>query len=219
MHNVHEPLADLAVALPAASRIFQELALDYCCHGRRPLREACDARGLDPAAVLARVLAEPAPADAVDRTTQPLGALLDHLIARYHEDHRREVPQLIALAEKVERVHADKASCPRGLHAHLVGFHAAMVAHLEKEEQVLFPAIRAGLGGGCHAPIARMEDEHVEHGAALARTRALAHDLVPPVEACATWRALYLRLAALERDLMEHIHLENNVLFPRVLAA
>lgn len=219
MHSVHEPLADLAVALPAASRIFQELALDYCCHGRRPLRDACVARGLDPDAVLARVLAEPAPKATVDRATQPIGALLDHLVARFHDDHRREVPLLVALADKVERVHADKASCPRGLHAHLARFHEAMVAHLDKEEQLLFPAIRGGLGSGCHAPIARMEDEHVDHGAALARTRELAHDLVPPADACATWRALYLRLAQLERDLMEHIHLENNVLFPRVLAA
>jgi regulator of cell morphogenesis and NO signaling len=220
MHTIAEPLADLAVAIPSASRLFQELRLDYCCHGRRSLAEACAERGLDPAAVLARVVAAPpASPNALDLAHAPIGELIAYVIARFHDDHRREVPLLVAMAEKVERVHADKASCPRGLHHHLAGFRDAMVAHLDKEEQVLFPAIRAGWGGSCHGPIVRMESEHEEHGAALARTRALAHDLVPPADACTTWRALYLRLARLESDLMEHIHLENNVLFPRVLAA
>jgi regulator of cell morphogenesis and NO signaling len=95
--------------------------------------------------------------------------------------------------------------------------HASVLEHLAKEEQVLFPMIQAGHGRHASGPVQAMEHEHHDHAASLKRIRDLAHDLVPPQEACTSWRVLYLRLNQLEADLMEHIHLENNVLFPRAL--
>ena len=219
MHTTQEHLSDLAVAFPTASQVFQELRLDYCCHGRRPLEDACRDAGLDPKAVLERILAEHAPERAIDRAGQPIGELLDHIVDHYHAELRREVPALVEMARLVERVHRGKASCPHGLADHLDRLQGALFRHLDREEQLLFPAVRAGIGASCHAPVVRLEAEHEEHGAALARTRALTTDLVPPREACTTWRALYLRLRRLESDLFDHVHLENNVLFPRILAA
>ena len=106
-----------------------------------------------------------------------------------------------------------------GLAAHLRTMHAAILEHLDKEEQVLFPLLRAGRGSGAGSPIHAMEQEHVDHGRALDRLRELTANLTAPAEACPTWRALYLRLGRLADELMEHIHLENNVLFPRALFA
>src|SRR5688572_18086796 len=131
MHTTHEQLADLAVALPTASKVFQELRLDYCCHGRRPLGEA----GLDPDEVLARIVAGAEPASPVDRAHQPLDELLAHIVDRYHASLRRELPALVEMARRVERVHRDKASCPRGLADHLERLHGALLLHLEREEQ------------------------------------------------------------------------------------
>ena len=219
MHTTHEHLSDLAVALPTASKVFQELRLDYCCHGRRPLVEACRDAGLDADDVLARIVADGAQGPAIDRAAQSIGELVADIVDTYHAALRRELPALVEMALRVERVHGEKASCPRGLAGHLERLQGTLLVHLDREEQLLFPAIRDGLGASCHAPVVHLEAEHAEVGAALARTRALTADLVPPAAACTTWRALYLRLRQLESDLFDHVHLENNVLFPRVLAA
>jgi len=212
-------LADLAVSFPAASRVFHRNGLDFCCHGRRPLGEACAEAGLDAQSVVAEIAAEQAAAPELPRWDEkPIAELVDHIVGFYHRRLREELPELVALATKVESRHADKASCPHGLRAHLEAVHAAVLDHLAKEEQVLFPAILAGRGRLVAGPISVMESEHDDHAADLRETRRLTADLVAPAEACTSWRALYLRLAAFEAELMDHIHLENNVLFRRVLA-
>jgi regulator of cell morphogenesis and NO signaling len=210
-------LAELAVTLPAASRVFHRNRLDFCCHGKRPLADACAERGLDPALILAAIAEEErtAPMPRLDALALP--ELVEFIVSHYHQRLRAELPELVALAHKVESVHADKPSCPRGLHQHLVRIHEEVLDHLAKEETILFPMIVAGRGRMAGAPIHVMELEHEDHGRNLEQIRALSADLVAPAEACTTWRALYLRLVALEAELMEHIHLENNLLFPRAL--
>jgi regulator of cell morphogenesis and NO signaling len=211
-----ETLGDLASRYPAASRVFRSVGLDYCCGGRQTLADACRERDLDLDTVLHALQAEPPRADA-QWESRPLPMVIHHIVERYHESLRRELPELRQMAATVEEKHADKPACPRGLAAHLAAIHEAVQDHLAKEEQILFPMILAGRGSMAGGPVQVMEAEHVEHGANLARTRALTNDLVPPPEACATWQALYLRLGALEADLMDHIHLENHILFPRAL--
>ena len=208
-------LGELAVRLPAASRVFKRHKLDYCCAGHRPLADACQDRGLDPAAILAELERETAavPAPAFESSD----ALIDHIVEHYHEPLRRELPELIAMAKRVELRHDDKAACPRGLVAHLADMHTGLLEHLGKEEQILFPMIRSRAGLGARGPISVMQRDHDDHGASLRHIRDLTAELSPPEGACATWRALYLRLSELESDLMDHIHLENNVLFPRAL--
>src|SRR5262245_21778387 len=118
IHTTHEPLSDLAVALPTASKVFQELQLDYCRHGRRSLDAACRDAGLDSNEVLARILAVDSPSSAIDRARQPLTELLAHLVDHDHASFRRELPALVEMAQRVERVHAENSSGPRGLAEH-----------------------------------------------------------------------------------------------------
>ncbi len=218
MTNASATLSDLAVSHPGATRVFLSHGLDFCCHGRRPLAEACAEKGLDPQAVLDAIAAEEAaPDDVTAWSRRPLGDLISFIVDHYHARLRSELPELITLAEKVEKVHTEKSTCPHGLAAHLAAMHAAVLDHLAKEELVLFPMIRSGRGAGAGGPIHVMEQEHEDHGRSLERLRELTADLTAPPEACTTWRALYLRLGRLSDELMEHIHLENNVLFPRAL--
>lgn len=211
-------LADLATTRPGAARVFHRHGLDFCCGGRKPLAQACQERGLDPAGLLAELAAEHSndpPASVW--AEKPIEALIEHLLECYHAAHRAELPRLIADAQKVERVHADKPNCPQGLAAHLAHMAEELDQHMQKEEQILFPMFRSGRGRSAGMPVQVMEIEHQEHAQNLQQLRRLAHDFIPPSEACNTWRALYLALDEFEAQLMQHIHLENNLLFPRGL--
>lgn len=210
-------LASLATTYAGATRVLHRHRLDFCCHGDVSVADACRKNGLDTAQVLAELRAELSPVrQADDWSKRPLPELIAHLLDHYHAGHRAELPRLIAMAAKVEQVHADKPGCPVGLAAHLRFLSVELDQHMQKEEQILFPMILAGHGAHAGGPISVMEMEHDEHGRNLARMRELAHGCVPPAEACNTWRALYLGIDELEREVMRHIHLENHVLFARV---
>jgi regulator of cell morphogenesis and NO signaling len=216
IHNLS--LAQLASTRAGASRVFHRHGLDYCCHGQQTLGTACASRHLDPSTILSEIEAESrdvAPPPAWE--SRPLGDLIDHILARFHEGHRNELPRLLEMARKVETVHKDRPDVPKGLAAHLALVQQALLEHMEKEEQILFPLLRKGQGRMASMPIQVMEMEHDDHGRNLAKLRELARDFVPPPGACATWRALCLGLDELESEVMEHIHLENHVLFPRAL--
>jgi regulator of cell morphogenesis and NO signaling len=212
-------LAELATTHPAASRVFQRFGLDYCCGGRKPLADVCATKGLDPDRILAAINDEEARVDLPRWDHAPVPELIRFIVERYHQTLRAEFPALIAQAARVENRHGDKASCPRGLRSLLEEMHTSVLEHLEKEERVLFPMILDGYGRRASGPVRVLEGEHDDHGVHLARVRELTNNLTPPPDACPTWRALYLRLGALESELMDHIHLENNVLFPRALEA
>jgi regulator of cell morphogenesis and NO signaling len=130
---------------------------------------------------------------------------------------RRELPELVALAERVESRHGEHDACPRGLKALLEAMQAGVFDHLVKEERVLFPMILEGYGPRAGGPVRVMELEHDEHQSNLARVRELTGDLTAPPDACSSWQTLYARLATLEAELLAHMQLENSVLFPRAL--
>jgi regulator of cell morphogenesis and NO signaling len=218
--NTSMTLAELAVTHPAAARVFRRHRLDFCCGGRRPLDEVCRERQLDANAIIAAIAHEdPLVPDQQRWDEAPIAALVEYIQSVYHARLRAQLPALIAMARRVEARHADKASCPRGLAAHLEAMHEAVLEHLQKEEQILFPMIVGGMGRRAGGPVHVMEVEHEHHGQNLEAVRRLTTDLVPPYEACTTWRALYLGLQQLEQELMDHIHLENNILFRRALAS
>ncbi|MAW59218.1 MAG: iron-sulfur cluster repair di-iron protein [Planctomycetes bacterium] len=217
--EAHERLGHIVVRLPALLPVLHRHQLDYCCGGNIPLAEACTKQGLDLEALLAEfevsLAGSAAPTEVwADR---PLAELTRHIVARFHEAHRAQLPVLLEMAEKVERVHADKPSAPHGLAEFLAGWIPELAQHMEKEEAVLFPMIERGHGKQAGPPIQTMEREHADHGENLQRLRGIAHDFVPPAEACTTWRALYAGLESFEREIMEHVHLENHVLFPMAL--
>lgn len=138
-------------------------------------------------------------------------------MSRYHAELRVELPELIALADRVEREHRDDALCPTGLRAHLEEMHQRVLDHLAKEERVVFPMILEGHGARTGGPVRVMELEHDEHLTNLARVRQMTHNFTASARASAEWNALYVRLGHLEAELLEHIALENTVLFPRAL--
>lgn len=205
-------VAEIAAALPGATAVFRRHKLDFCCGGEVKLTDAAAAHGTDLATLEAELAALDVPEDTVPESATSLIALIE---TRYHAVHRRELPELIRLARRVEAVHADKPRVPRGLADLLAGMAAELEDHMQKEEQVLFPIMLRGGHPMIGRPIAAMRHEHDNHGAHLRALAALTHDGVPPANACNTWRALYAGTRKFTDDLMEHIHIENNVLFPR----
>lgn len=160
---------------------------------------------------LAQVIPDTEMATATPSSADGLIALI---LERYHAAHRKELPQLIALARKVEAAHAAHPACPDGLTDFLLDTLADLEGHMRKEENLLFPLL-LGDGGSC-VPFAmkRMRAEHDDHGERLTIMARLAHEYAPPADACGAWRALYAGCAKLDTDLHEHIRLENEVLFP-----
>jgi regulator of cell morphogenesis and NO signaling len=146
-------------------------------------------------------------------TPEDAGALIDHILMHYHAVHRREMPEMIHRARLVEATHAGHPDLPRGLADLLLRMTWEMEAHMQKEEQGLFPALRAGHGGMAMA-MDLMRDEHDDHASRLDELATLTRGHHPPEGACDTWRALYAGTAKFAADLREHIRLENEVLFP-----
>jgi regulator of cell morphogenesis and NO signaling len=212
----------LATEHPLSTRVFARYHIDFCCGGGRPLAEICAAKGLDVDRVLDEIRREVEGPDVVgerwDET--PLGDLIDHIVTHYHAGLREELPRLEAMVRKVHRVHGERD--PERLAAILqvyLGLKTELEDHLDKEEAILFPMIRRGLGAHATGPVSVMLREHNDAGEALQQLRELTGDYIPPADACTTWRALWHGLEALEAELHQHIHLENNILFPRALAA
>jgi regulator of cell morphogenesis and NO signaling len=209
-------LADIAATLPGSTGVFRRHKLDFCCGGRVRLAQAAADRGLELhglEAELAAVVTLGLPAERPERTDD----LITLIETRYHTTHRRELPELVRLARRVEAVHKANPAVPHGLAALLERMGSELEDHMRKEEEVLFPLMRRGGHPMIAQPIAIMLADHDDHGVHLRTLESLTNDFTVPTDACPTWRALYIGAKKLSDDLMEHIHTENNVLFPRFL--
>ncbi len=213
-------VGQLAAEHPLATRVFHRHGIDFCCDGGTQLQEACAAQGVDTEMVLEEIRKELSTTDTPEEqwVQAPLGDLIHHILGAYHGPLQEELPRLESMAQKVLEVHGDKD--PETL-SELVEVYAGLKAelsqHMVKEEQILFPMIEQGQGAMAGGPVSVMKHEHDSAGAALRRLRELTKDYQVPPGACNTWRALWHGLAALEESLHQHIHLENNILFPRAL--
>jgi regulator of cell morphogenesis and NO signaling len=222
-------VGEIVRAVPARSRIFENLGIDYCCGGKKPLAEACRAKGLDPATVVTMLTA----LDGVPTTIKvnpdamSLSELCDHIEESHHGYLREELPRLDFLTRKVAAVHGDHE--PRLVEVRRVfeSFQSEMASHTKEEDEAAFPAIRRLESGNGDKPAAaanlkalfdKLGSEHENAGAALAQFKELTDTYTPPDWACNTFRALYDGLAQLEKNMHQHVHKENNVLFPRALA-
>ena len=210
----NQTVGHIAATLPGAAAIFQGHGVDFCCGGDRTLADAAAKRALDLDALIEE-LAAATPVEDVSWDAAPTVELIEHIITRYHSVHLRELPWLIRLAHKVEAAHKDKARVPAGLVDLLSSLLAGINVHQRREEVVLFPMMQAGGGPMIEAAIATMRAEHDDHGAVLAEIDRLTQNRTAPDDACATWRALCVGLTKFHDDLMMHVHLENNILFPR----
>jgi regulator of cell morphogenesis and NO signaling len=215
------PVGEIASHYPLATRVFARHKIDFCCGGGAPLVKACEKRGLNVNEILDEINQELTESDSTTNWNEaPLTDLIEHIVSTYHASLREELPRLEMMAKKVNAVHGDKD--PERLQAIETVFcemKAELDQHMMKEEQILFPMIANGQGEMASSPVSVMEHEHDSAGDALRKLRELTNDFTPPEYACNTWRALWHGLAALEQDTHQHIHLENNILFPRALNA
>lgn len=216
MDYANELLSNIVLKMPMASELFRKNRLDFCCGGKKSLKDACAARGLNMTEMITN-LKELETKGEAPHESRPLNEITSFIVKRYHDDLRKRIPELLLLAEKVERVHGDNGHCPHGLAELLQNLRDEMFSHMMKEENILFPMIDSGRGNQAVMPISRMTFEHDSHGKELEKIHELTQSFTPPEGACTTWRTLYRGLQDLEAELMEHIHLENNVLFPRAL--
>lgn len=229
--DVNATLGALVTATPGLATVFDRVGLDYCCGGRRTLADAADAAGLDldtVVEILNRVSDTEPGVGAEDWTAMPPTDLVDHLEATHHAYLRGALPRATALADKVASVHAERHPELVVVAQLVAELRAELEPHLLKEERILFPMIRE-LGaatqtpqfhcGSLANPIRVMAFEHDHAGDLLARLRASTAGYAVPDDGCASYRALYVTLAELEADTHLHVHKENNVLFPAVLAA
>jgi regulator of cell morphogenesis and NO signaling len=205
-------LGDIAASLPGATAVFRRHKLDFCCGGSESLEQAARHKGLDLAPIEAELAALGSEPNTLPESVENLIQLI---LDRYHQVHRRELPELRELARKVESVHAEHPALPKGLSEVLDRLQGELESHMQKEEQILFPLMLAGGSPMIVHPIAVMRHEHDEAGEDLSAVTELTGDLTLPAEACNTWRALYAGLGKFADDLTEHIHIENNILFPK----
>lgn len=217
-----QPIGRLARDIPGATRIFREYRLDFCCGGQRPLGEMLAELGIDPQQVLPELERLAADSQESDGNSADKWAeadnetLINHILQRYHQRHREQLPELIRLSSRVEHVHGERDYCPNGLARLLQETHQELESHMLKEEQVLFPMLlKTQAATAARMPIVMMRAEHDQHAKALLGIEKLTNDIVLPSGACNTWRALYTLLGQFREDLINHIHLENNLLFPR----
>jgi len=215
-------VGQLAAEHPLATRVFFRHGIDYCCGGGRSLQEICEKKGLDTSSVIEEIGRELESSGAPEHSWEqaPLDDLIEHILSAFHRPLNEELPRLESMARKVVDVHGDKD--PERLSELLsvyLGLKSELDQHMLKEEQILFPMIREGHGAMAVGPVSVMKHEHDSAGEALRRLRELTDDYQVPAQACNTWRALWHGLEALEESLHEHIHLENNILFPRALAS
>jgi len=215
--SAEQAIGQIAVELPGATAVFRRLKLDFCCGGQLSLRQASADKGLDLQAVMDELSTLQRPSQLPDAGTP--GELIDHILTRFHDVHRQQLPELIRMAHRVEAVHRGNPDVPAGLGDALEAMQQELLTHMHKEEAILFPMLRQGGNSFVSQPIGVMRHEHNDHGAALEHLASLTHDMTPPMGACNTWRALYAGIAQLNDDLINHIHLENNVLFPQFEAS
>lgn len=223
-------VADIATASPATIKVFQRHRIDFCCGGKIPLGAVCEQRRLDVRDLIEELDAALLVVDATtDWTKAPLPDLIAHIQRRFHRPLTAELPRLRAMLDKVVSRHG--ARLPDTLvplQSTFDDLQTELVAHMAKEDVVLFPAIVSLASGTApehgadwtwiDQPIGAMEDEHAAAGAALARIAELTGGYTPPDDACPTFRGLYHGLSELEREMHLHVHLENHILFPRAAA-
>jgi regulator of cell morphogenesis and NO signaling len=224
----------LVLEKPCAAKVFEKLGIDYCCGGKQTLDQACRTAGIPVDGVLdALKVAQPSgegfPKDR-DWQTEPLTDLISHIKNTHHKYTREEIARLGPLFDKVYSVHGEHHPELFGLRATFQALAQEVTTHMMKEEMVLFPymekmeesviqrePILPPPFGTVQNPVTMMMHEHDSAGNALRTMHQQSANYTPPADACISYQTLYKALSDLESDLHQHIHLENNVLFPRAV--
>lgn len=223
---------EIVVANPGATQILEDAGVDYCCGGNRSLHDACAHAGVPAEEILNRLResrAQTVPGDA-DWISAPLGELTRHIREQHHHYVRKAIPRIENLLKKVKAEHGGKHSEIAEIEGLFLSLGQEMIMHMQKEEQILFPYIdaleRSSLGNEpleppffqtVRNPIHAMMQEHDSAGEFVKQIRKASSVYSPPADACPSYQALYRDLHDFEADLHQHVHLENNILFPRAV--
>jgi regulator of cell morphogenesis and NO signaling len=227
-----ETLGEIAVKDLRKAQVFKKYGLDFCCGGKKTVKQACAEKGLD----VTKIEQELQQADKIN-SSRPipyeewsLDFLADYIVNTHHSYVKRTLPDIRAYAKKVMKVHGDLHPELLPIRQKVEEVNEELTAHLIKEERVLFPYIKelvtakdnvqplhAAHFGTIQNPINMMEMEHELVGRNLAEIRELSKNYLLPEYACASFKLLYRMLVEFEDDLFLHIHLENNILFPKAL--
>jgi regulator of cell morphogenesis and NO signaling len=233
--TVEKTVRELALETTSATRVFEKLGIDYCCGGNKSLEEACRTANLPMSGVLDALAIAEQSAHAVkeDRNwpTELLSDLVAHINSTHHKYTREELARLAPLLEKVCSVHGKNHPELLQVRTSFQGLSQELTMHMMKEEMVLFPyivrmeesvlqhePILPPPFGSVQNPVSMMEHEHDSAGNALRTMREASCGYTPPGDACVSYQTLYKALSEFEADLHQHIHLENNILFPRASA-
>ena len=229
--DIQKTVAEIALERPQAAAVFEKLGIDYCCGGKKPLAAACEAAGIDVNHV--EGLLEGAGTDqpdAGDWGKESLASLVSHIVEKHHAYCREEGLRLQPLLAKVVSKHGEHRPELAQVQELFTALRNELSMHMMKEEQMLFPYIIAledsaarksapprAPFGTVQNPVRMMVLEHDDAGHLLKEIRSLSGDFTTPQDACPSFKALYQGLEAFEADLHQHIHLENNILFPRAI--
>jgi len=231
--TLDKSVREIATETPSSIRVFETLGIDYCCRGAKTLEQACADQHLpaeDVMKKLEKAAAESTAGDVTDWATASLTELMQHIVRKHHQYVRQELVRLEALCAKVQNKHGHAHPELKRVAALFLTLRDEMSSHMIKEEQILFPHVarlervlelqqparQPGFGMLAN-PVQVMIHEHDDAGSLLSTIRRLSNDYVAPADACVSYQALCEGLQAFERDLHQHIHLENNILFPRAL--
>jgi regulator of cell morphogenesis and NO signaling len=227
--SVDLPVRDIVVEHPETIPVLEQLGIDYCCGGQHTLAEACANRGLSPATVLEELDRRPQNTDPADNpwNKAKLKDLIDYIVEKHHVFARNQLALIRDLAAKVERRHGEIHPEIFEVSEAFAAISAELSHHFYCEENILFPHITRLETGqpaelppipeSVQQPVNRMMVDHEQTGNEFRLLREITNDFQPPADACTTYKALYRAMEDLERDLHQHIHLENNILFPRAL--
>jgi len=231
--TVTKTVRDYAIETPQTIPVFERLRIDYCCGGNRPLDEACAAANVNLEQVLKSIeaaIAEPVRPSDRELRSGSLAELISHIVRTHHVFVRTQIPEIAALIEKVNAKHGTNHPELGKIRTVFHGLGDELMTHLMKEENILFPYIERMEEsvlqhepvlpppfGTVANPVRMMEHEHDNAGIALRILRDASQNFTPPADACTSFQALYTALANFEKDLHQHIHLENNILFPQAL--
>jgi regulator of cell morphogenesis and NO signaling len=232
--NSAKTVREIAIETPGATRVFEKMGIDYCCGGARPITEACQSAGVTVEEVALSLEKFEATSQAFAESKDWRAASLASLIVYIHDKHhvftREELDRIEPLLAKVCSVYGEKRPQLLQIQALFGELKRELLLHMMKEENILFPyitqmedAVKMGLSapvpmfGTVRNPVRMMMVEHDGAGNVLRRIRQLSDDFNPPADACVSYQTLYRALEELEQDLHQHIHLENNILFPRAV--
>lgn len=214
-----------------AAGVFKQHGMDFCCGGKRTVAEACAKKGIDLEGLTKELQdLDRQGSEAHNYNGWSPNLLIDYIVERHHQFVRSKTSEIELYARKVAKVHGGRHAELNDILQEFLVLKGELLDHLEKEEQVLFPYIKALVKaekknaapekpdfGTVENPVAMMEAEHDEAGEAMAKIQQLSNNFTPPEDACATYRVLFQSLEGFQDDLHKHVHLENNVLFPKAL--